>query len=87
MIVADRTTLVEHYGADLQTSALPALHNLEGRARDTIQNALTHATRNCSNAYSKGKRSFDVLGQVDPATLSQYLPSFARIRRILDATL
>jgi hypothetical protein len=86
-IVADRATLAEHYGADLQQSALPALHNLEGRPRDAIQNALTHATRSCSNAYTKGKRSFEVLSQLDPATLSQHLPSFRRVRRILDAFL
>jgi hypothetical protein len=86
-IVADRTTLAEHYGADLQDSALPAFHNLEERARETIQNALSHATRKCSNAYTKGKRSFEVLGLLDPTTLSQYLPSFVRVRRILDASL
>ena len=86
-IVADRATLTEHYGADLQESALPALNNLEGRARDAIQNALAHATRNCSNAYTKGKRSFQVLGRLDAATLSLYLPSFVRVRRILDASL
>ena len=66
---------------------LPALHDLEGRARDAIQNALAHATRKCSNAYTKGKRSFEVLGQLDPETLIKYLPSFARVRRILDASL
>ncbi|HEY7422696.1 MAG TPA: DUF4276 family protein [Gemmataceae bacterium] len=86
-IVADRATLAEHYGAELQESALPALHDLEGRARDAIQSALTNATRKRSNAYTKGKRSFEVLGQLDPATLSEYLPSFVRIRRILDASL
>ena len=86
-IVADRATLADYYGADLQISALPSLHNLEGRARDAIQNALTHATRNCSNAYTKGKRSFEVLGQLDPETLSKYLPSFVRVRRILDTSL
>jgi hypothetical protein len=86
-LVADRDTLAEHYGADLQTSALPSLHNLEGRARDTIQNALIHATRSCGNAYTKGKRSFEVLAKLDAATLSQHLPSFARVRRILDACL
>jgi len=86
-IVADRVTLTEHYGAELQKSALPALKNLEGRARDAMQNALTHATRSCSNAYKKGRRSFEVLGQLDPTTLIKYLPSFVRVRRILDASL
>ena len=86
-IVADRTTLAEHYGTDLQESALPPLYNLEGRARDNIQNALTHATRNCRNAYAKGKRSFEILSKLEPETLSQHLPSFVRIRRILDDSL
>lgn len=87
LIVADRATLADHYGADLQESALPSLHNLEGRPRDAIQNALSHATRNCRNAYTKGKRSFEVLGQLDPSILSKHLPSFVRVRRILDASL
>src|SRR5438552_3705655 len=46
-----------------------------------------HVTPKCSNAYTKGKRSFEVLGQLDPATLSTYLPSLVRVRRILDASL
>ena len=86
-IVADQTTLAKHYGADLQKSALPKLNNLENRPRDAIQNALTRATRKCRNAYTKGKRSFEVLGKLDPATLSTHLPSFVRVRRILDASL
>jgi hypothetical protein len=87
LIVADRATLAEHYGADLQESALPSLHKLEGRSRDAIQDALSHATRNCRNAYVKGKRSFEVLAKLDPATLGKHLPSFVRVRRILDASL
>lgn len=86
-IVADRATLAEHYGTDLQESALPALHNLEGRARDAVQDALSHATSKCRNAYMKGKRSFEVLGKLDPAVLAKHLPSFVRVRRILDASL
>jgi hypothetical protein len=66
-IVADRATLAEHYGTELQESALPPLHALEERPHDAIQNALAHATRKCNNAYTKGKRSFEVLG-----SLSEY---------------
>jgi hypothetical protein len=87
LIVADRQALADLYGADLQESALPSLHDLEGRSRQAIQDALTHATRNCRNAYSKGRRSFEVLARLDPATLSKHLPSFARVRRILDTVL
>jgi hypothetical protein len=82
-IVADRRALANHYGARLQANALPPLIDLEKRTRDEIQDQLAHATRNCSAAYAKGKRSFVILGKLDPATLEGYLPSFRRMRRIL----
>ena len=80
-IVADLDTLKSHYGAKLQKSALPSLHNLENRQRHDVQDKLAHATRNCTNAYAKGKRSFEVLARLNPAALSE-LPSFARMVRI-----
>jgi hypothetical protein len=42
-----------------------------------------HATRDCANGYTKGKRSFEILGRLKPAPLAKYLPSFVRVRRIL----
>ena len=86
-IVADQDVLGIHYGSKLQSSALPPLLGLERRGRHEIQDKLQHATRNCSNAYQKGKRSFEVLAKLTPATLEQHLPSFARIHRILNAKL
>ena len=82
-IVTDQAALRAHYGQHLQESALPPLVNLEHRDRHDVQDQLFHATRNCSNAYSKGKRSFEVLGKLDPAVLKQHLPSFVRAERIL----
>lgn len=86
-IISDRGALKQHYGAHLQETALPALHDLERRPRGDVQEALTRATRNCSNAYIKGKRSFEVLAKLDPAILEQHLPSFARARNILEQKL
>ena len=86
-IVADRKTLRNHYGSTLQDSALPALHDLELKNRSSIHDALLRATRNCTNAYNKGKRSFEVVGKLDPDALQQHLPSFARCKRLLDAKL
>ncbi len=86
-IVGDRNTLRAHYGSRLQESALPALVGLESRPRDVVQNSLDRATRNCSNAYQKGKRSFKILGELTPETLATHLPSFARARRILERKL
>jgi hypothetical protein len=81
-IVADRTSLREHYGVKLQESALPPLHDLEVRARQDVQDRLSHATRDCKNAYAKGPRSFEIVAELQPAAL-QNLPSFARAIRIL----
>jgi hypothetical protein len=81
-IVADRPALREHYGAQLQESALPPLQDLEQRDRHDVQERLAHATRDCKNAYAKGKRSFDALAAVGPRALAT-LPSFGRAIRIL----
>ncbi len=86
-IVTDREVLRAHYGSQLQKSALPALVDLESRARGQVQDALVHATRGCSNKYRKGKRSFKLLGELTPDTLTTHLPSFARARRILERKL
>lgn len=86
-IVADRDVLSDHYGSELQESALPPLVDLERRARHDVQGKLEHATRNCKNAYEKGKRSFEVLAKLNPAALEQHLQSFIRVSRILNARL
>lgn len=86
-IATDRSTLHSHYGNGLQASALPALTIMESRTRDSVQNALVRATRNCNNAYEKGRRSFEVLGKLDPDALQSHLPSFDRCKRILDEKL
>jgi len=87
LIAADRAALTDHYGAKLQRSALPPLVNLENRGRHDVQDKLVHATRNCSNADAKGRRSFEILAKLTPATLERRLPSFARTRRILNQKL
>ena len=86
-IVADRVALKSHYGRNLQESGLPAIVDLESRLRDVVQNAFVHATRNCGNRYEKGKRSFQVLAELTPHTLSAHLPSFVRAKRILSEKL
>ncbi len=82
-IVCDRTALQAHYGQGFQESALPALVDLETRHRRAILVALVKATSKCANAYRKGQRSFTVLAELDPATLEEHLPSFARALCIL----
>jgi hypothetical protein len=86
-IIADRKTLETHYGNELQQNALPPLDNLEGRKRHDVQDKLAHATRNCTNAYKKGKRSYTILGLLNPEVLDKHLLHFVRIRRILNSKL
>jgi len=86
-IVSDREALSDHYGSQLQESALPALVDLESRPRDKVQDALVHATRKCANKYGKGKRSFTILGKLTPDTLAASLPSFDRAQKTLQKKL
>ncbi len=67
--------------------ALPPTNNLESRGRSDVHDKLEHATRECSNAYKKGKRSFLAIGELNPAALKKHLPSFVRLERILKANL
>jgi len=85
--VADRPTLREHYKSKLQEKGLPDLHELELRNRQDVQEKLEHATRNCSNAYKKGKRSFELLAKLNPEELEKHLPGFQRVKRILNEKL
>ncbi len=86
-IIVDRAALARHYGRKLRTSALPPLVNVESRARHDVQTRLVNATEKCSNAYAKGKRSFEVLGELDPGALKPHLPRFVRMLRILNKNL
>ncbi len=86
-IVADRDTLRQHYGSSLQESALPSLISLEQSNREDIQEGLERATRSCSNAYQKGKRSFEILGKLKPEVLESRLVAFERAKRILNEKL
>lgn len=87
-IVGDRRTLKKHYLPNcFKENALPSLVSLESRGRHEVQDALVRATKDCKNAYEKNKRSFEVLGKLDPEELEKNLASFRRIRRILVANL
>lgn len=86
-IVADRETLRQHYGHKLKENSLPRTSNLESQSRTDVHDKLVLATRECSNAYKKGRRSFVVVGGLNPAALLPLLPSFARVNRILDQKL
>lgn len=85
-IIADQNGLkrfFERHKPCLLTAGLPSTVNLETKQPHPIQNALLTATRDCTNAYTKNKRSFEALANVDPAVLRSLLPAFVRMERIL----
>ena len=86
-IVADREALRLHYHGKFQENSLPPLIDLEKRHRHDVQDKLAKATSECNNGYEKGKRSFEPLHKLRRNILEPLLPSFARMCRILDATL
>ncbi len=80
-VMADHNALRTCFGANLQENALLPVTGLEERSQGEIQGALKHATRNCGRTkkYTKGKRSFQVLGKLNPDTLRQHLFYFQRL--------
>ena len=80
-IVADQTTLREHFSQGLRPNALPSATNLESRRTGDVQSSLENATRGCAAPYTKGPRSYEVVGKLNPDTLESSLPSFRRARR------
>lgn len=86
---ADRAALRDFFGQYLNKNALPPTNNLEAKAKDDIQTQLMQATKHCGRdrMYQKGKRSFELLGQLDPDTLKQHLPHFVRLCDMLEKRL
>ena len=88
-IVADREALRSCFGDSLEEEALPPEVRLEERSRHDVMNALRNATRNCgrSQMYTQGKRSFQVLEQLNPDTLRRHLRYFQRLIDTLEGCL
>lgn len=88
-VIADIEVLRKIFPKCLNENPIPKpspLSELEKLDRHAMQDALDTATRSCTNAYKKGKRSFALLAQLSPATLKR-LPSFQRMHTILDRDL
>ncbi len=85
-IVADREAVRRFFGQDLLANALPSTVDLEKRSKDDVQKRLEHATKDCGKdrTYKKGRRSFELLAQLDPQTLKGLLPHFSRFCGVLD---
>jgi hypothetical protein len=88
-ILADREALRRAFRPGLRENALPGEKDLERRSKEDVQAGLAKATAGCQRdrRYEKGRRSFQLLAELDPNTLAKHLPHFARLRGTLDQKL
>ena len=72
--LADREALRGFFGPQLNENHFREWPNLEEVHKDTALNALERAASNCPKPYSKGKVSFELLGQIDPQRVAVACP-------------
>ncbi len=79
--LADKDSLAAYYGNNFKQNALPARPDIENIAKDDISNGLKNATRSgvSKGEYSKGRHSFDILAQIDPAKVVAASPHAKRL--------
>ena len=78
--LADREALKKFFHDCWRDSALPQWPNLESISKNMIFEKLALATAGCGKkAYSKGKRSFEILKVIDPAIVAAKCPGAKRL--------
>ncbi|MDD1760939.1 MAG: DUF4276 family protein, partial [Methanothrix sp.] len=84
-IMADHEALRKVFGSCLMERALIPTDNLEERSRQELLQALKSATRDCGKrkGYDKGKRSFQILAELNTRSLEENLHYFRRLKKTL----
>lgn len=78
--LADREALKKFFHDCWRDSALPQWPNLETVPKETILEKLAQATAGCGKkAYSKGKRSFEILKVISPVIVEAKCPGAKRL--------
>ncbi len=84
--LADRVSLRQYFGADLREDHFRSWPSLENVPKTDVLSALEAATAGCKKPYAKGKVSFDLLGQLNPALVEAACPHakmlLDRLRRL-----
>ena len=82
-LVADPDALAAHFGNGFRNAALPADPNIEQVSKDDLLAGLADAIRGTkARRYDKGRHSFTLLEEVNPARVEQASP---HARRFLEA--
>ena len=78
--LADKDGLAAYFGQGFNRNALPRRREIEDVAKDDVLNGLKRATRQCKKGeYGKGRHSFDILEQTDPAKVMAASPHARRL--------
>ena len=79
--LADKDRLEAFFGHGFHRNALPANPNVEDVAKDDVLDGLRNATRQCRSKgeYRKGRHSFDILSEIDPARVRAASPHAKRL--------
>jgi len=78
--VADRETLAAFFGQQFNANALPAREDVENISKPDLYAGFENATRTCKKGkYGKGRHSFDILAQIDPAKVMAASPYARRL--------
>ena len=72
--IADPPALQRFFGSSLDTSAFENLPALETILKEAALNTLQQATLRCGRHYSKGRRSYGLLAEIDPQTVAAACP-------------
>ena len=81
--IADRKMLRRYFGPSLRENHLPATPTLEAVSKGQVLDALDNSTAGCSKWYAKGKVSFELLAELDPAEVAKACPHAERLLRRL----
>ena len=89
LVMADREGLRKVFRNCLTEGSLLSETALETKAKRDVQESLEGATKSCGKdrKYEKGRRSFQVVEQLNPDTLKLRLPHFKRLLTTLGAKL
>ena len=79
--LADRDALRAYFGDKFRARVIRTWPDLEGVPKKTVIEALERATAACRKSYAKGRVSFELLAQIDPARVETACP---HARALLD---
>ena len=83
--LADMDALESYYGQGFRKSALPRNPSVEEVPKQDLVRGLRQATRSTSKGtYSKGKHSFEILAELDPAKVRSKSPYAERFLSTLE---